>query len=103
MFMGGMALGSWVVSRFTLRIRRLIAAYALAELLLAVAGFGFHPLFVAYSALNQQLILPALPRQRLVRPLAVAERRRADCAADPAAGCHLPADGQRPASPAAPQ
>lgn len=60
MFMGGMALGSWLVSRFTLHIRRLIAAYAVAELLLALAGFGFHPLFVAYSALNQDLILPAL-------------------------------------------
>ncbi|MBA4343093.1 MAG: spermine synthase [Methylibium sp.] len=60
MFMGGMALGSWLVSRFSLRFSRLIGIYAVVEALIAIAGAGFHPLFLAYSEFSQSLVLPAL-------------------------------------------
>jgi spermidine synthase len=49
MFMGGMAVGSWWVSRGTARWQRLIGLYALAELVIGLLGFAFHPLFVALS------------------------------------------------------
>lgn len=60
MFMGGMALGSWLVSRFSLRFSRLIGIYAIVEALIAIAGLGFHPLFNVYTEFSQTIVLPAL-------------------------------------------
>lgn len=60
MFMGGMALGAWAVSRFTLGVRRLLGLYALAEGLIALCGGGFHGVFIWYSGLSQEVVLPAL-------------------------------------------
>lgn len=60
MFMGGMALGSWGVSRRTLRLRRLIGAYALVEAAIGVLGALFHPVFVAFTGFSQRVALPAL-------------------------------------------
>lgn len=61
LFMGGMALGSWGVSRRTLTLRRLIGLYALVEALIGLFGLGFHPVFVALSQFGQDRVLPALP------------------------------------------
>ena len=41
-FMGGMALGSWVVAHYSLRIRRLLWAYVLVEGLIGMLGLIFH-------------------------------------------------------------
>jgi len=60
MFMGGMALGAWWVSRITTALRRPIAIYAGAEALIGLFGFVFHGLFVAYSAFSQDRVLPAV-------------------------------------------
>lgn len=60
MFMGGMALGAWGVSRITAMLRRPIAVYAGAEALIGVFGLVFHTVFVAYSELSQDRVLPAL-------------------------------------------
>ncbi|WP_457394226.1 fused MFS/spermidine synthase [Roseateles sp. P5_E1] len=60
MFMGGMALGAWGVSRVTAMLRRPIAVYAGAEALIGVFGLVFHTVFVAYSELSQDRVLPAL-------------------------------------------
>lgn len=60
MFMGGMALGSWLVSHHTLRLRRLVAAYAVVEAVIGVLGALFHPVFVAFTAFSQDHALPAL-------------------------------------------
>src|SRR5205809_2272293 len=49
-FMGGMALGSWLVSRFTLRIADLLRGYALAELGIGVLAILFHRVFVALTS-----------------------------------------------------
>ncbi len=40
-FMGGMALGSWVVAHYSLRIRQLLWAYVLVEGLIGHAGHLF--------------------------------------------------------------
>ncbi|HSG07830.1 MAG TPA: fused MFS/spermidine synthase [Longimicrobiales bacterium] len=45
-FMGGMALGAWLVSRHTERWGRLLRGYALLEGLIGLLALGFHPAFV---------------------------------------------------------
>jgi spermidine synthase len=60
-FMGGMAVGSWVVAHYSLRIRRLLLAYALVEGLIGVLGLVFHSLFVAASDFSFAAVIPALP------------------------------------------
>jgi len=59
-FMGGMALGSWLVSRFTLRIRNLLAGYALAELGIGLLAIVFHPVFKATTGWALDSLFPAL-------------------------------------------
>ncbi|HET9032600.1 MAG TPA: fused MFS/spermidine synthase [Dokdonella sp.] len=59
-FMGGMAIGAWLVSHYGIRWQRLIFAYAVVELIIGVAGIGFHAVFVQYTALSQGTIYPAL-------------------------------------------
>ena len=60
MFMGGMAIGAWVVSRLTTRLRSLIGCYAAIELLIGLAGFAFHGLFTGFVGLSETQVLPAL-------------------------------------------
>jgi spermidine synthase len=59
-FMGGMALGAWLVSRYGIRWQRLIYAYAIVEILIGVGGLFFHPVFEAYTSFSQQSVYPAL-------------------------------------------
>lgn len=66
-FMGGMALGAWVVSRRGVGWRRLIAAYAVVEIVIGLAGLAFHPVFLAYSGLSQDTVYPALESGAAVR------------------------------------
>jgi predicted membrane-bound spermidine synthase len=60
-FMGGMAVGSWVVAHYSLRIRRLLLAYAMVEALIGVLGLGFHSIFIAASDFSFAAAIPALP------------------------------------------
>lgn len=58
LFMGGMALGAWLVSRRTESLRRPLLAYAVIELLIGVLGLMFDPLYHvgtawAYDSLMQ--------------------------------------------------
>lgn len=59
-FMGGMAIGSWLCSRYSARWRNLLAAYALCEALIGIAALCFHPLFVAATDAAFDSIVPAL-------------------------------------------
>jgi predicted membrane-bound spermidine synthase len=46
-FMGGMALGAWLASRFSARLADPLLAYALIEALIGVGSLAFHDVFVA--------------------------------------------------------
>src|SRR5262245_50129155 len=60
LFMGGMAIGSWLCSRWSQRWKNLLRGYALAEALIGLAAFAFHPVFVAATESAYTSILPAL-------------------------------------------
>ena len=45
-FMGGMAVGAWICSRFSGSWSNLLRGYALAEAAIGVLAVLFHPLFV---------------------------------------------------------
>jgi spermidine synthase len=59
-FMGGMALGSWLVSRYTNRIANLLLGYAIAELLIGILAIAFHRVFVSMTGWAFDTVLPAL-------------------------------------------
>src|SRR5467141_4020833 len=50
-FMGGLALGSWLSSRWSRRWRDLLAAYAVTEAGIGVLGLVFHEVFTAATGL----------------------------------------------------
>src|SRR6516225_5878441 len=60
-FMGGMALGSWLVSHYSVRLRQLLWGYLLVEGLIGVCGILFHRLFVAATDVSFATVIPALP------------------------------------------
>jgi predicted membrane-bound spermidine synthase len=59
-YMGGMALGSWLVARQSIRVRRLLWGYVLAEALIGLLGLLFHPMFVGATNLAFARVIPAL-------------------------------------------
>jgi predicted membrane-bound spermidine synthase len=59
-FMGGMALGSWLVSRYTRRIRDLLFGYAVAELGIGLLAVVFHGVFVGVTGWSFDTVIPAL-------------------------------------------
>jgi len=60
LFMGGMAIGSWLCSRWSQGWRNLLRGYAAAEALIGLAAFLFHPIFVATTDAAYANILAAL-------------------------------------------
>src|ERR1700683_5363858 len=65
-YMGGMALGSWAVARYSLRIRRLLWGYVLVEGLIGFLGLFFHPVFVAVTDFSYRSVVPALSATVLI-------------------------------------
>ena len=59
-FMGGMAIGAWGVSRYTHRIRNLLLGYAAAELAIGVLAIVFHRAFLGATGWAFDSVLPAL-------------------------------------------
>lgn len=59
-FMGGMAIGSWLVSRYTHRIRNLLLGYAIAELGIGILALLFHRIFQAATGWAFDTVMPAL-------------------------------------------
>jgi predicted membrane-bound spermidine synthase len=59
-FMGGMALGAWWVSRYATNWRNLLRAYAAVELIIGVAAALFHEEFLAVTGLAYDVVFPAL-------------------------------------------
>ena len=59
-FMGGMAIGSWICSRFSMRWRNLLLGYAAAEAVIGFCALAFHRVFVAGTELAYDSIMPGL-------------------------------------------
>ncbi len=59
-FMGGMALGSWLSSRYSPRWKNLLRWYAVTEGVIGLLGLVFHALFDAVTNLAYTTIMPAL-------------------------------------------
>ena len=65
-FMGGMAYGAYLVSRFGTKWSNLLIAYAIVEILIGCFGIIFHPLFQTVLAISYEDIIPALGSPALV-------------------------------------
>ena len=65
-FMGGMALGAWMVSRNTIRWTNLVRVYAVAEACIGLAALFFHDGFSAFLELSFTSVIPALNSAQLV-------------------------------------
>jgi len=59
-FMGGMALGSWVCSRYSARWKNLLIGYAVVEAVIGVCALLFHPLFEQAIQFSYAGVLPRL-------------------------------------------
>jgi spermidine synthase len=59
-FLGGMAVGSFVIGRYSERIRRPLIWYAIVEVAVGVLGLLFHPVFRAVSAAAYDSLFPSL-------------------------------------------
>ncbi len=65
-YLGGMALGSFVVADLSKRVARPFFGYAMVEVGLAVFGLAFHPLFTALTDFSYQVVFPAIGSAALV-------------------------------------
>lgn len=59
-FMGGMALGSWLCARYSPRWRNLLLGYALTEAVVGLLALAFHGLFTTALAVSYDHVLPWL-------------------------------------------
>src|SRR5439155_1429574 len=59
-FMGGMALGAWLASRWSARLKNLLAAYGWIEAAIGVAALVFHESFLLLTQFSLDQVLPAL-------------------------------------------
>jgi len=59
-FMGGMALGSWICSRYSLRWKNLLVGYALAEGLIGLLALLFHTAFDQAVQFSYSAVIPHL-------------------------------------------
>ena len=59
-FMGGMALGAWLASRWSARLPNLLAVYGWIEAAIGAAALIFHEAFVLLTQLSLDQVIPAL-------------------------------------------
>ncbi|KRG61885.1 fused MFS/spermidine synthase [Stenotrophomonas maltophilia] len=60
LFMGGMALGAWLVSRRSALLQRPLLAYAVIELVIGVLGIGFDGLFQGVTGWAYTHLMPGM-------------------------------------------
>ncbi|MDG5814446.1 fused MFS/spermidine synthase [Chitinispirillales bacterium ANBcel5] len=65
-YMGGMALGSWIASMKMVRIKNLLAAFALIEVSLGIMALLFHNVFITYLSVSFDHIIPSLNSSFLI-------------------------------------
>ncbi|MCL2219451.1 MAG: fused MFS/spermidine synthase [Chitinispirillia bacterium] len=61
-YMGGMALGSWIAALGVSRLRNLLFAYALVEIALGLFALAFHDAFIRYADISFTAVIPYLNR-----------------------------------------
>ncbi len=59
-FMGGLALGAWLASRWSSRLKNLLAAYGWIEAAIGVAALYFHEAYVLLTQASLDHVIPAL-------------------------------------------
>ncbi|MFV2056608.1 MAG: fused MFS/spermidine synthase [Thiohalomonadales bacterium] len=59
-FMGGMAIGAWICSRYGSKWPNLLLAYAIAEAIIGIAALIFHPIFESSIQLAYNTLFPAI-------------------------------------------
>jgi spermidine synthase len=60
-FMGGLAIGSWIIARYSTRLTRCLLGYVVVEALIGVLGISFHRVFTAATDFSFAVAIPALP------------------------------------------
>ena len=65
-FMGGMALGSWICSRSSTRLPNLLRGYAIVEAIVGIAALAFHPVYIQFQDFAFERVLPNLSDPVLV-------------------------------------
>lgn len=65
-FMGGMALGAWITSKYASKFIDLLKVYAVCELIIGLFGLFFHDLYVTSTEYSYTTILPALDSPILI-------------------------------------
>src|SRR5512135_2274247 len=59
-FMGGMAIGSLLCSRYSARLGNLLIGYAVVELIIGICAILFHPLYVRFIDFAYATLIPEL-------------------------------------------
>lgn len=59
-FMGGLAMGAWIMSRRSDRLKNLLLLYGVTEALIGAAALVFHEVFVALTDASLNHVIPAL-------------------------------------------
>src|SRR5262245_7792195 len=57
-FMGGLAIGAWLCSRWSVRWKNLLRGYAITEGVIGICALGFHPILERVVNLAYETILP---------------------------------------------
>ncbi|WP_282295504.1 spermine synthase [Stenotrophomonas sp. PS02289] len=65
LFMGGMAVGAWLVSRWSSRVRRPLLAYAIIEVVIGLLGLCFDGIYQGLTGWAYGHLLPMLPAGQL--------------------------------------
>ncbi|MBF0428278.1 MAG: spermidine synthase [Magnetococcales bacterium] len=66
LFMGGMAIGAWLSSRFSSRWSNPLLGYALIEGVIGVAAWLFHPLFIQLVQYAFDTLIPAIDNRVMI-------------------------------------
>jgi predicted membrane-bound spermidine synthase len=59
-FMGGMALGSWLIAKYSRRIANLLVAYAIVEGIIGLLGLLFHKVSIGVTSWAFESVLPGI-------------------------------------------
>ncbi|WP_145479382.1 spermidine synthase [Stenotrophomonas rhizophila] len=65
LFMGGMAVGAWLVSRWSSRVRRPLLAYAVIEVAIGLLGLCFDGIYQGLTGWAYDQLMPMLPASQL--------------------------------------